>query len=68
MFWNLCCILQIHFCRARFSPSLTWRDMQHIVVMTSRPEPMVDGDWVTNGVGRKGKEVRDFIKFIFPFD
>ena len=37
------------------SPSLTWRDMQYVVMMTARPEPLLDGDWVTNGVGRKGE-------------
>ncbi|XP_052742573.1 furin-like protease 1 isoform X2 [Bicyclus anynana] len=32
---------------------LTWRDMQHIVVRTSRPERLsLDGDWRVNGVGR----------------
>ncbi|KAK3588783.1 hypothetical protein CHS0354_011991 [Potamilus streckersoni] len=32
-------------------PDLTWRDIQYITLMTARPMP--DGDWVTNGVGRK---------------
>ncbi|CAG4935426.1 unnamed protein product [Colias eurytheme] len=32
---------------------LTWRDMQHIVVRTARPERLsLNGDWRTNGVGR----------------
>ncbi|XP_039758602.1 furin-like protease 1 [Pararge aegeria] len=32
---------------------LTWRDMQHIVVRTSRPERLsLDGEWRVNGVGR----------------
>lgn len=36
------------------NPRLTWRDMQHLVVLTSRPEPLSREDgWVTNGVGRK---------------
>ncbi|CAH1797901.1 unnamed protein product [Owenia fusiformis] len=35
------------------NPGLTWRDMQHIVVMTARPEGLHSTDWVTNGVGRK---------------
>lgn len=36
------------------NPRLTWRDMQHLVVITSRPEPLNREDgWVTNGVGRK---------------
>ncbi|UYV72888.1 Fur2 [Cordylochernes scorpioides] len=35
------------------NPNLTWRDMQHLTVMTSRPQPLlhVEG-WSTNGVGR----------------
>ncbi|XP_076443208.1 furin-like protease kpc-1 isoform X2 [Babylonia areolata] len=35
------------------NPELTWRDVQYITLMTSRPEPMVDGQWVTNALGRK---------------
>lgn len=35
------------------NPNLTWRDMQYIVLLTSRTTPLVDGEWVTNGVGRK---------------
>ncbi|KAJ8718542.1 hypothetical protein PYW08_002779 [Mythimna loreyi] len=32
---------------------LTWRDMQHIVVRTARPERLsIGGDWRVNGVGR----------------
>ncbi|XP_052282248.1 furin-like protease kpc-1 isoform X1 [Dreissena polymorpha] len=33
------------------NPGLTWRDVQYITLMTARPLP--DGDWITNGVGRK---------------
>ena len=33
---------------------LTWRDLQHIVVMTAKPDYLSDPNWVTNGVGRKG--------------
>ncbi|XP_017259657.1 furin (paired basic amino acid cleaving enzyme) a [Kryptolebias marmoratus] len=33
--------------------NLTWRDMQHLVVRTSRPANLVANDWQTNGVGRK---------------
>ncbi|KAK0051650.1 furin-1 [Biomphalaria pfeifferi] len=32
---------------------LTWRDVQYITLMTARPGPIRDGEWVTNGVGRK---------------
>lgn len=36
------------------NPKLSWRDMQHLVVMTSRPGPLLNEDgWATNGVGRK---------------
>ncbi|ROT67420.1 putative furin-like protease 1, isoform 1-CRR isoform X1, partial [Penaeus vannamei] len=31
---------------------LTWRDMQHIVVRTARPENLEAPDWQSNGVGR----------------
>ncbi|XP_074605697.1 proprotein convertase subtilisin/kexin type 4-like [Brevipalpus obovatus] len=35
------------------NPTLTWRDMQYIVVMTSRYEPLkLESGWSTNGVGR----------------
>uniref|UniRef100_A0A8C3B202 Furin (paired basic amino acid cleaving enzyme) b n=1 Tax=Cyclopterus lumpus TaxID=8103 RepID=A0A8C3B202_CYCLU len=33
--------------------NLTWRDMQHLVVRTSRPGRLSAGDWKTNGVGRR---------------
>ncbi|XP_008403663.1 furin (paired basic amino acid cleaving enzyme) a isoform X2 [Poecilia reticulata] len=33
--------------------NLTWRDMQHLVVQTSRPAHLLANDWRTNGVGRK---------------
>uniref|UniRef100_A0A7N6BWF4 P/Homo B domain-containing protein n=1 Tax=Anabas testudineus TaxID=64144 RepID=A0A7N6BWF4_ANATE len=33
--------------------NLTWRDMQHLVVRTSRPAHLLTNDWKTNGVGRK---------------
>ncbi|XP_069960636.1 furin-like protease 1, isoforms 1/1-X/2 isoform X3 [Cherax quadricarinatus] len=32
---------------------ITWRDMQHIVVRTARPENLEAPDWQTNGVGRR---------------
>uniref|UniRef100_A0AAQ4PQG8 P/Homo B domain-containing protein n=1 Tax=Gasterosteus aculeatus aculeatus TaxID=481459 RepID=A0AAQ4PQG8_GASAC len=35
------------------SVNLTWRDMQHLVVRTSRPGHLSAGDWKTNGVGRR---------------
>ncbi|KAI4826040.1 hypothetical protein KUCAC02_021696 [Chaenocephalus aceratus] len=33
--------------------NLTWRDMQHLVVRTSRPGHLSAGDWKTNGGGRR---------------
>uniref|UniRef100_A0A8D0E246 furin n=1 Tax=Salvator merianae TaxID=96440 RepID=A0A8D0E246_SALMN len=33
--------------------NLTWRDMQHLVVRTSKPAHLNTNDWATNGVGRK---------------
>ncbi|BFZ01977.1 hypothetical protein BsWGS_05016 [Bradybaena similaris] len=34
------------------NPNITWRDAQHILVHTSRMEPLVQaGDWYTNGAG-----------------
>ena len=35
-----------------FSPRLTWRDVQHLVVRTARHANLDAADWVTNGVGR----------------
>ncbi|OQV20757.1 Furin-like protease 2 [Hypsibius exemplaris] len=32
--------------------NLTWRDMQHLVVRSSNPEPLLD-DWTVNSLGRK---------------
>lgn len=32
---------------------LTWRDMQHIVVLTAKPGNLDAQDWLINGVGRK---------------
>ncbi|KAL1493217.1 hypothetical protein ABEB36_011313 [Hypothenemus hampei] len=34
------------------NPNLTWRDMQHIVVRTARPQHLTANDWQVNGVGR----------------
>lgn len=40
------------------SKNLTWRDMQHLVVQTSKPAHLNANDWSTNGVGRKGEHRR----------
>ena len=34
---------------------MTWRDMQHIVVETAKPDDLHAQDWVINGVGKKGE-------------
>ena len=36
------------------NPSLTWRDLQHIVVETARTANLKAEDWVINAVGKKG--------------
>lgn len=47
------------------NPALTWRDMQYIVLMTSRPEPLAkEFGWITNAVGRKGR-VLTYTSFMF---
>jgi subtilisin family serine protease len=36
------------------NPSLTWRDMQHIVLRTANPNPLLNNPgWSINGVGRR---------------
>nr|CAD7261534.1 unnamed protein product [Timema shepardi] len=36
------------------NPDLTWRDVQYLVVLTSRPAPLCrEAGWVTNGANRK---------------
>lgn len=36
------------------NPDLTWRDMQYLVVLTSRPQPLEkESGWIVNGVKRK---------------
>jgi proprotein convertase subtilisin/kexin type 5 len=36
------------------NPSLTWRDLQHLVILASRYEPLRhENGWVTNGIGRR---------------
>jgi len=38
---------------ADLRPELTWRDMQHIAVLTSVPFSPDDPDWTTTSAGRK---------------
>lgn len=36
------------------NPALTWRDMQYLVILTSRPEPLdKEAGWILNGSKRK---------------
>ncbi|XP_066908018.1 furin-like protease 2 [Halyomorpha halys] len=36
------------------NPDLTWRDMQHIIVMSANPKPLSkETGWITNGAHRK---------------
>ncbi|KAK3869503.1 hypothetical protein Pcinc_025199 [Petrolisthes cinctipes] len=35
------------------NPDLTWRDLQHIVVRTARPETLQANDWQVNGAGHQ---------------
>ncbi|XP_061173285.1 furin-like protease kpc-1, partial [Saccostrea echinata] len=35
------------------NPTLTWRDVQYITLLTSNPDPMEDGNWITNAKNRK---------------
>ncbi|XP_061870766.1 proprotein convertase subtilisin/kexin type 4 [Colius striatus] len=35
------------------NPALTWRDLQHLVIRTSRPADLQAEDWAVNGVGQK---------------
>lgn len=50
------------------SPDLTWRDMQHVVLMAARSEPLRDAQWVVNGVGRQGRiqlfEINDPVSYL----
>ena len=39
---------------AEANPELTWRDLQHLVVMTSNPKPLMhEKGWMRNAVGRQ---------------
>jgi hypothetical protein len=37
------------------SPFLTWRDVQHVIVRTSRAGHLNANDWKTNAAGFKGE-------------
>ncbi|XP_009693580.1 PREDICTED: proprotein convertase subtilisin/kexin type 4-like, partial [Cariama cristata] len=36
-------------------PALTWRDLQHLVIRSSKPAHLQAEDWAVNGVGRQGE-------------
>lgn len=36
-----------------FSNNLTWRDIQHVIVKTSKPDNLKGRTWNTNGAGKK---------------
>uniref|UniRef100_H3BFU4 Proprotein convertase subtilisin/kexin type 6 n=1 Tax=Latimeria chalumnae TaxID=7897 RepID=H3BFU4_LATCH len=42
------------------NPLLTWRDVQHLIVKTSRPVHLKAPDWKINGVGRKVSHLYGF--------
>lgn len=52
------------------SPMLNWRDVQHLLVKTSRSVHLRAPDWRTNGAGRKGQRsqrissTRHYVNFI----
>lgn len=43
------------------SPTLTWRDVQHLVVRASRRSNLRAEDWAMNGVGRYGEGFRGLL-------
>ncbi|XP_033022487.1 proprotein convertase subtilisin/kexin type 6 isoform X1 [Lacerta agilis] len=42
------------------NPLLTWRDVQHLLVKTSRPGHLLAPDWKTNGAGRRVSHLYGF--------
>ncbi|KAG8145143.1 hypothetical protein E2320_013511 [Naja naja] len=42
------------------NPLLTWRDVQHLLVKTSRPVHLLAPDWKTNGAGRRVSHLYGF--------
>lgn len=51
--WIMILFFQCPDCWYIYSPMLTWRDMQHLVVMSANPHNLHADDWVVNGVGRR---------------
>lgn len=48
-----CCVYLYKYTLS-FSPLITWRDVQHLLVKTSRPVHLKASDWKTNAAGHKG--------------
>ena len=52
-----CNILASHYqrkiCAVFFSPRLTWRDVQHVIVESSQVTSPLDEGWKTNGAGKR---------------
>nr|XP_060611471.1 proprotein convertase subtilisin/kexin type 6 isoform X1 [Anolis sagrei ordinatus] len=42
------------------NPLLTWRDVQHLLIKTSRPAHLLAPDWKTNGAGRRVSHLYGF--------
>jgi len=59
MYWLLQCAVVC-------SPRLTWRDLQHIVVLTARQANLDAEDWAKNGVGRLGQCVHQTFTCYMP--
>ena len=49
----MCCNRSIQFCIyfVLCSPNLSWRDVQYLIVYTSKSSSLVDGNFITNGAG-----------------
>ena len=37
-----------------YSPELTWRDVQHIIVATAEKDGLIEANWQTNGADLRG--------------
>lgn len=48
------------------SPLLTWRDVQHIIVKTSRAGHLSAPDWKTNAAGYNGMRARPAPWYFYP--
>lgn len=55
LFYNVMCkLMYFYVCVSFLSPLLTWRDVQHIIVKTSRAGHLSAPDWKTNAAGYNG--------------